>query len=642
MATSFDPVGTPPPWLADGAASIVFGQTFEVPQILHGSEDLQNLLQKRRIHRFADPIGPTANIGGIGASGDGGRDVGVGHAELEGQLGDVGSVGRANAGRLTGRRLDVFRFLQPMGQRSVGQEARAEGTGIHDADPLGLQIGHRLVREASILERVLVVTQDAVDVGLVGDESEDLLRIAAEADESDLAGFLGATKGRERFVDNLLHGDELDIVAKHDVEVIGAQTVQTDIDAFGDAFGGEIKMGEVVASEFGAEDVLIAGNIAERETKQDLAHAAAVEGGGVDEVESGVQGDPDALEGFFQGNLAELLTEGAGAEAKDGDLKTGATEGAERNRGWHGEMRRTAEPGGKGIFAAWSGPKIRLFSHLDLAHPAGQRMSDLFDLRGEVAVVIGATGVLGGAIAEGLAQAGAAVAVLGRNADRGGERVRAIEAAGGRAAFFAADAQSRESLVAARSSIAGTLGEPTILVNAAGGNDPKVTVTPERPFEQIALEDWRANFDLNLVGGVVLPCQVFGPAMVSRGKGSIINVASASARLPLSRVVAYSASKAAVLNLTRFLAREWAGSGVRVNAITPGFFPAEQNRKLLFNADGTPTPRAQSILGHTPMKRFGEAPELVGAAVFLASSKASGFVTGTDVVVDGGFLAQTI
>ena len=269
-------------------------------------------------------------------------------------------------------------------------------------------------------------------------------------------------------------------------------------------------------------------------------------------------------------------------------------------------------------------------------------MNDLFDLRNEVAVVIGATGVLGGAIAEGLAAAGAAVAVLGRNADRGGERVRAIQSAGGQAAFFAADALQRESLAAAREAIVGALGQPTVLVNAAGGNDPKVTVTAERPFEQIALEDWRANFDLNLVGGVVLPCQVFGPGMQARGQGSIINVASASARLPLSRVVAYSASKAAVLNLTRFLAREWAGAGVRVNAITPGFFPAEQNKKLLFNPDGSPTERARSILGHTPMGRFGEAHELAGAAVFLASHEASSFVTGTDIRVDGGFLSQTI
>ncbi|HMJ64443.1 MAG TPA: SDR family oxidoreductase [Candidatus Binatia bacterium] len=266
----------------------------------------------------------------------------------------------------------------------------------------------------------------------------------------------------------------------------------------------------------------------------------------------------------------------------------------------------------------------------------------LFDLGGEVAVVIGATGVLGGALAEGLAEAGAKIAVLGRNADRGESRVKRIKGAGGTAAFFSADAQQRESLRAAHQAIAKALGAPTVLVNAAGGNDPKVTVTPERAFEQIALEDWRENFDLNLVGGVLLPCQEFGPAMAERGKGSIINIASVSAHLPLSRVVSYSAAKAAVLNLTQFLAREWAAKGVRVNSITPGFFPAEQNRKLLFNDDGSPTARTQAIWGHTPMKRFGEAHELVGAAIFLASSKASSFITGADIRVDGGFLSQTI
>jgi NAD(P)-dependent dehydrogenase (short-subunit alcohol dehydrogenase family) len=130
--------------------------------------------------------------------------------------------------------------------------------------------------------------------------------------------------------------------------------------------------------------------------------------------------------------------------------------------------------------------------------------------------------------------------------------------------------------------------------------------------------------------------------MVERKRGSIINIASVSAHLPLSRVVTYSAAKAAVLNLTQFLSREWAPYGVRVNSITPGFFPAEQNRRLLFNDDGSPTPRAQSILTHTPMARFGEASELIGAAIFLASTRASGFVTGIDLRVDGGFLSQTI
>lgn len=267
---------------------------------------------------------------------------------------------------------------------------------------------------------------------------------------------------------------------------------------------------------------------------------------------------------------------------------------------------------------------------------------NLFNLSEDVAVVIGATGALGGALADGLAAAGARVAVLGRNAERGAERVKAIQAQGGHAAFFLTDAISKCSLAEAHEQIEKTLGAPTVLVNAAGGNDPKAIATAEHPFEQIALEDWHANFDLNLVGGVLLPCQEFGPAMLQRGRGSIINIASVSAHLPLSRVVTYSAAKAAVLNLSQFLAREWAPRGVRVNTITPGFFPAEQNRKLLFNDDGSPTARTKSIWTHTPMGRFGRSEELIGAAVFLASQQASSFVTGTDLRVDGGFLSQTI
>ena len=269
-------------------------------------------------------------------------------------------------------------------------------------------------------------------------------------------------------------------------------------------------------------------------------------------------------------------------------------------------------------------------------------MTNLFDLTNEVAVVIGATGVLGGALADGLAAAGAQVAVLGRSAERGGARVQAIRDTGGSAQFFSADAMDRASVSAAHAAISGELGAPTILVNAAGGNDPRVTVTAERAVESIALDDWRANFDLNLVGGVLLPCQEFGPGMCARGRGSIINIASVSAHLPLSRVVAYSASKAAVLSLSQFLAREWATKGVRVNTITPGFFPAEQNRRLLFNDDGTPTARTQAIMGHTPMQRFGKSEELIGACVFLAAHGASSFVTGTDIRVDGGYLSQTI
>ncbi|MFV0416289.1 MAG: SDR family oxidoreductase [Chthoniobacterales bacterium] len=266
----------------------------------------------------------------------------------------------------------------------------------------------------------------------------------------------------------------------------------------------------------------------------------------------------------------------------------------------------------------------------------------LFDLTGETALVIGATGILGGAMAEALATAGARVAVGGRNQERGFERVEAITTAGGEAMFVEVDASSRKSLTEAADSVEKAFGPVSVLVNAAGGNAPDVIVTPENPFEAITLEALQGNVDLNFTGGAFLPCQVFGPRMCARKHGSIINIASVAAHHPLSKVVVYAAAKAAVINLTQFLGREWAPQGVRVNSITPGFFPAEQNRRLLYNEDGSPTPRAQSILNHTGLGRFGEAKELAGAVVFLASKAASSFVTGTDIRVDGGYLSQTI
>ncbi len=268
--------------------------------------------------------------------------------------------------------------------------------------------------------------------------------------------------------------------------------------------------------------------------------------------------------------------------------------------------------------------------------------NDLFDLSHETAVVLGGTGVLGGAMAEALASAGARVAVVGRSEERGLERVRAIEAAGGKAIFQAADALDRDSLVRARDAIAKQWGTPTVLVNGAGGNRPDGTVAPGGDFCKLPLTGWQGVFDLNLIGGALLPCQVFGETMVAAGRGSIINIASMSAILPLSRVVAYSAAKAAVLNLTQFLAREWATKGVRVNAISPGFFPAEQNRAMLLKPDGGYTERGGQIIGHTPMGRFGDARELAGAVVWLAAPRASSFVTGQNIVVDGGFSSVTI
>jgi len=267
---------------------------------------------------------------------------------------------------------------------------------------------------------------------------------------------------------------------------------------------------------------------------------------------------------------------------------------------------------------------------------------NLFDLSEVNAVVIGGTGVLGGAMADALASCGARVAIVGRNEERGLERVHAIEAAGGRAVFQSADASNRNSLAAARDALTGKMGALEVLVNAAGGNRPDATLPPGSDFCKLPLDAWQGVFDLNLVGGVLLPCQVFGETMLQQGRGSIINIASMAGMIPLSRVVAYSAAKAAVINLTKFLAREWAPRGMRVNAISPGFFPAEQNRNLLFKPDGGYSERGGQIIGHTPMARFGESHELGGAVAWLASHRAASFVTGQNIVVDGGFSSVTI
>jgi NAD(P)-dependent dehydrogenase (short-subunit alcohol dehydrogenase family) len=269
-------------------------------------------------------------------------------------------------------------------------------------------------------------------------------------------------------------------------------------------------------------------------------------------------------------------------------------------------------------------------------------MNDIFRLDGEVAVVTGGTGELGGLMAEALAAFGAKVAVLGRNEERGRARALRIADAGGIANFYTADVLDRTGLESVRDTISAELGNPSILINAAGGNRPDATLPPGSNFCDLPLEAWQGVFDLNLVGGVLIPSQVFGRSMLAAGKGSIINIASMSGIIPLSRVVAYSAAKAAVINLTLFLAREWATKGIRVNAISPGFFPADQNRKLLFKDDGSYTERGGQIIGHTPMGRFGEASELAGVVVWLASQRAASFVTGQNIAVDGGFASVTI
>lgn len=253
----------------------------------------------------------------------------------------------------------------------------------------------------------------------------------------------------------------------------------------------------------------------------------------------------------------------------------------------------------------------------------------MFDLAGRVAAVIGGTGVLGGAVSEGLAAAGAAVAVLGRSADRGAACATRITEAGGRAASFTVDATDRQSLEFALAAIDEQLGPVDILVNAPGVNS-------STPFFEIDLEEWHRLIDTNLTS-VLLACQVVGAAMVARGRGgSIINFSSASSGPPLSRVLTYSVTKAGINNLTQYLALELAPMHIRVNAIAPGFFPAEQNR-LLLSED-----RLRAILAHTPAGRLGKPEELVGTVIWLASDEASRFVTGAIVRVDGGFTAMTI
>jgi NAD(P)-dependent dehydrogenase (short-subunit alcohol dehydrogenase family) len=253
----------------------------------------------------------------------------------------------------------------------------------------------------------------------------------------------------------------------------------------------------------------------------------------------------------------------------------------------------------------------------------------LFCLEGDVAVVIGGGGVLAGAMAEGLAAHGARLAIAGRTRKNADARAEAIAALGHEAIGIECDAASKSGLERALAKVMERFGRIDILINAAGVNSAT-------PFFEITEEEWHRILDIDLTS-VFLACQVFGNAMIAAGRGgSIINISSVSSGPPLSKVFTYAVAKAGVNQITQFLARELAPHQIRVNAILPGFFPAEQNRKVL-----TPE-RISSIMAHTPMARFGEAGELVGAAVYLASKQASSFVTGTILRVDGGFGAMTI
>lgn len=254
-------------------------------------------------------------------------------------------------------------------------------------------------------------------------------------------------------------------------------------------------------------------------------------------------------------------------------------------------------------------------------------LESLFGLSGKTAVVIGGNGVLGGALGEGIARAGAFVVLAGRDAARGEERAAAIRQTGEQAVFRPVDVAERASQEALLERVVAERGGVELLVNCAGVNSAS-------SYFEATDEAWERVLKINLLG-THLGCQLYGRHMADSGRGgAILNIGSVTADVPLSRVFAYSASKAAVVNLTKNVAREFAPFGVRVNVLCPGFFPAEQNRKILDEK------RVAGIMAGTPLGRFGQPEELVGAALLLLSPAAGSFITGAEVYVDGGFTAN--
>ena len=259
---------------------------------------------------------------------------------------------------------------------------------------------------------------------------------------------------------------------------------------------------------------------------------------------------------------------------------------------------------------------------------SAEYLNGLFSVAGKTAVVIGGTGELCDAMAQGLACAGAEVVLVGRCEEKAKLRIAKIESAGGKAYFEPCEVDQKSNIEDLLARVLEKSGKVDILINGAGTNSAT-------PFLEVPEDEYDWIFKINMKG-VFLACQVFGKYLVERNQGgSIINIGSMSGIVPLSRVFTYSATKAAVHNISKNLAREWAPLNIRVNTLVPGFFPAEQNKKVL-----TPE-RVSQILGHTPMDRFGEAGELVGATLLLASDAGS-FMTGTETVVDGGYAAMTI
>ncbi len=267
------------------------------------------------------------------------------------------------------------------------------------------------------------------------------------------------------------------------------------------------------------------------------------------------------------------------------------------------------------------------------------------DLSGKTAVITGGSGILGASFVGALAECGAKVAVLARNEEAAREALKDIR---GEIAFFKADVTDLASLNHARDAVLAEYGKPSILINGAGGNNPKATTEDEIYKDGQAVKDFfsldadalKQVFDLNY-HGTLLTSQVFARDLLGQEGASIINISSMNAYRPLTKIPAYSGAKAAVQNLTMWMATYFSQAGIRVNAIAPGFFVTKQNKDLLFSPDGQPTKRTEKILNATPMRRFGEPDELLGTLLYLVDAQMSGFVTGVIIPVDGGFSAYS-
>ena len=277
-------------------------------------------------------------------------------------------------------------------------------------------------------------------------------------------------------------------------------------------------------------------------------------------------------------------------------------------------------------------------------------MSKVIESKDKVVVVTGAGGVLCGYMAKEFAKAGAKVALLDLNQEAAQKFVDEIEVNGGVAKAYKVNVLDKDNLEEVRQSVLADFGPTDILINGAGGNNPKATTDNE--FHQTNLpEDTKTFFDLEQSGiefvfnlnylGTLLPTQVFAQDMVGRKGANIVNISSMNAFTPLTKIPAYSGAKAAISNFTQWLAVHFSKVGIRCNAIAPGFLVTNQNRGLLFNKDGSPSERAEKILNQTPMNRFGEAEELIGGLFFLVDEKSASFVNGVVLPIDGGFSAYS-